>query len=242
MFDILVLNECLSNLLLGNWMFFMSDEDTRTRILTSAGPIFAEKGFAQATVREICQAADVNVASINYHFGDKERLYIETVRCAHRLRVEAVQLPAWTETTTPATKLRGFVRTLLGRMLEQAETPWQSQLMLREVLNPTSACRELVEEHFRPHFEMLAGIIRELAPMALPSYQVHQICFSVVGQCLYYRVAWKIVTILESDAALATHYSIDKLAEHIAQFTLSAVGAGSMFPMAGTPDNNKAID
>ena len=57
---------------------------TRSRILNAAGPVFADKGFRDATVRDICQAASVNLASVNYHFGDKQRLYIESVKEAHR--------------------------------------------------------------------------------------------------------------------------------------------------------------
>jgi len=59
-------------------------DSTRERILEAAEEVFAEKGFNQATVREILKRAEVgNIAAINYHFGDKERLYVETVKNAH---------------------------------------------------------------------------------------------------------------------------------------------------------------
>ena len=59
---------------------------TRERVLTAASEIFAEKGYRDATVSEICEAADANIASVNYHFGDKESLYDEVWRHALRSR------------------------------------------------------------------------------------------------------------------------------------------------------------
>ena len=38
----------------------------RTKLLESACRIFAEKGYRDATVAEICEAAGANVAAINY--------------------------------------------------------------------------------------------------------------------------------------------------------------------------------
>ena len=50
------------------------NEDPRGRILSAAGREFAEKGFEAATIRDICTLASVNVAAVNYYFGDKHRL------------------------------------------------------------------------------------------------------------------------------------------------------------------------
>jgi AcrR family transcriptional regulator len=57
----------------------MSDTDTRARILAEALPLFAASGFAGTSVRRIAAAAGVNVATLAYHFGDKEGLYLAVI-------------------------------------------------------------------------------------------------------------------------------------------------------------------
>jgi len=59
-------------------------EKTRNRLLTAASRIFAEKGFQEATIAEICEQAETNIASVNYHFRDKETLYLESWRFAFK--------------------------------------------------------------------------------------------------------------------------------------------------------------
>lgn len=53
---------------------------TREKILSTAHRLFAEKGINGVGVREIAKEADVNVAAINYHFGNKDTLYAETIK------------------------------------------------------------------------------------------------------------------------------------------------------------------
>lgn len=50
-------------------------ERTRARILQEALPLFASLGYDGTSVRAIAGAAEVNVATLAYHFGDKEGLY-----------------------------------------------------------------------------------------------------------------------------------------------------------------------
>jgi len=47
----------------------------REALIAHGTRIFATKGFAAASTREICQAAGANVAAIHYYVGDKEGLY-----------------------------------------------------------------------------------------------------------------------------------------------------------------------
>ncbi|MGA9754367.1 MAG: TetR family transcriptional regulator, partial [Desulfobaccales bacterium] len=53
-----------------------ASNETRQRLLEAAGEVFAKKGFRNTTIREICRRARANLAAVNYHFGDKERLYL----------------------------------------------------------------------------------------------------------------------------------------------------------------------
>jgi len=203
----------------------MGKDGAKTKILEAAGPVFAEKGFQAATVREICKAAGMNLASINYYFGDKQRLYVEAVKYAHQPPGEEIEPPAWSPGTPPEQKLKDFVLATLRRMLG-VKANWQRQLMMREILKPTSACKELVESHFRGRFDVLLGILDEMLPADTPLHKRHQIGFGILGQCLHYRVAGEIVTMLVGEEESAEHYSPEELAETISQVALAALGLG----------------
>ena len=51
------------------------DNDTQEKLFAAAIPLFAEKGYAGVSIRDIAKAADVNVSSISYYFRGKEGLY-----------------------------------------------------------------------------------------------------------------------------------------------------------------------
>ena len=198
--------------------------DPRERILSAAGQEFAEHGYEAATVRDICAQAGVNVAAVNYYFGDKRRLYIESVKHAHEERVREVPQPDWPPGTPAAEKLRGFVRNMLDRMLGSGQPPWQVRLMMREVLQPTEACRELVEDYIRPHFEMLLGILDELAGGTLAASEFRRVGLSVIGQCFLYRAAGDVVAMLVPADELDACHTPAAITDHVTRFTLAALG------------------
>jgi AcrR family transcriptional regulator len=209
-------------------------DEPRERILSAAGQEFAERGYEAATVRDICLAAGVNVAAVNYYFGDKERLYIESVKHAHRERVREVPLPELPPGTPPEVQLAVFVRNMLERMLGFGRPPWQARLMLREVVQPTDACRELVEDYIRPHFEMLGRIIASLADGRLAEAEVRRVSLSIVGQCFLYRVAGDVVGMLVPEGELHTMHTPQALADHVTRYALAALGKGA--PLAHPSD------
>ena len=129
----------------------MPASETINQILNAAGKIFAEKGFERTTVREICAAADVNLAAVNYHFGDKERLYIEAVKSARGVIEASSPMPSEFELAEQAEDaLRGFIRTLAHRMLSREVESWRKELLTQEFMNPSKACEEMMRESIRP--------------------------------------------------------------------------------------------
>ena len=195
---------------------------TQARVLEAAGQVFADKGYEGATVREICQKAEVNIAAVNYYFRDKEHLYIEAVKSACQSQAEQFPLPVWPEGTSGLVKLRDYIQTMVKRMVDNHHSQWHRQLFLREMAQPTAACAELVRDGIRPMAEVLSGILRELLP-DVPEAKRWLIGFSIVGQCLFYKMAQPIVTMLVGEEE---HRRFDAalLAEHITHFSLTALG------------------
>jgi hypothetical protein len=112
---------------------------------------------------------------------------------------------------------------MLTHLLDNSFPPWTIKLMMREMVEPSEACRELTEQKIRPMATVLFGIVAELLPPQTPLEKLQMTCFSVIGQCLFYRtqrsVARHLIGPEQFDA-----FTIDQLADHITHFTLNALG------------------
>ena len=197
-------------------------DDTRGRLLEAAGQVFADKGFGAATVRDICGRAGANLAAVNYHFGDKEQLYVEAVKHAHHSGEDQLR-PEWPPDTPPAVKLREYVSQMLVRLLDESRPAWHAQLMAREMTQPTAACAALVESYIRSGYELLEGILAELLPPETSAADRHLVAFSIVGQGLYFKIGRPIAEVLVGEEEFRT-YGVQRLTEHITRFSLAALG------------------
>ena len=200
-------------------------DDARSRILAAAGPVFARSGFDRATVREICGEANVNVASVGYYFGDKMGLYRQVIRQIHERKELLFPTPGEGETDA-AELLHSVIRTLLSRIFAGDSSGWESQLMMREMMQPTAIFAELVQESFRPLFVRLVETFRRLVTVEVCEHELEQFAFSVVGQCVYYRIGSGVIQILVPEPSRQQHYDIDSLSRHVTGVMLAAAESG----------------
>jgi len=218
----------------------MSAQDcTRVRLLQAAGEEFADKGFELARIRTICERAEANIAAVNYHFGDKEQLYIAAVVDAHRCG-GSLEIGAIGELSTPAQVLREYIHQFLGKVLAiQESDDWRHRLMLREMLDPTKATEVLIRESIQPRFEFLKSILRRICPEA-DERRLTVLGFSVIGQCLHYKMARRFN---ESLMGVDEFRELDLgyLTDHIAGFCLAALGVASPLNRAGEPEQVAAV-
>ncbi len=199
----------------------------RSRLLAAAGPVFAEHGFDRATVREICRAADVNVAAVAYYFGDKLGLYREVIESIREDRERQYPAPGDSDVDSRVTLYR-LVKTMLSRMLAADSSGWESKLLMREMQHPTPVLESLVKGSFRPLYTALTGTIRTLVGDSVPRSTVDQMALSVVGQCVYYRCAASVIPMLIPEADRRTDYDIESLARHVTAVTLAATADSAL--------------
>jgi len=198
-------------------------DSTQQKLLTAASEVFAENGFKNTTVRDICNRADVNVAAINYHFGNKEKLY-EAVwensnRAAVKKRMDELDLA---RTDAPEKRIRLFVKTLLRNILDQNRPEWDFRIVAHEMISPTASFDKIVDRAIRPGFLVLKELVQEMLGEDAPKEKVEKCTLSIIGQCLYYRFANPVVRQLLPKQTF-DEKGLDEIADHITGFSLSSL-------------------
>jgi AcrR family transcriptional regulator len=204
-------------------------KETRWKLLNAACEIFAQKGYRDAKVAEICRRAGANVASVNYHFGDKASLYKEAWQHA----LQNIEDPAASEPTadSPQDLLRAYIQTLILHFSANSELGRFSRLYLRELVNPTGLIQDAWHELMEPRRRRLHGILRDIAGPEVEDLSILFCELSIVNQCR------ALVTIKSSDLnyMLGQPLSpalVQRLARHIADFSLAGIKAvGKAEPM-----------
>ncbi len=200
------------------------DRVTRDRVVSVAARLFASRGFKKVTVREICRTAGVNVAAVNYHFGNKLGLYrgiLEKAVEAMRETNEAARLAG--EGRRPDEKLRAFVHVYVQRTVASRQHSWIQPLMSREIADRTAAIDLIVERVLRPRAAYLAGIIAEILGCARDDERVTRAVTCVQSQCLAF-VPNPVSSRLHPDLK-GTPDTVDVVAEHITAFSLAGIRA-----------------
>jgi AcrR family transcriptional regulator len=160
--------------------------ETRLRLLAAASEEFAQRGYANARVRQIVDQAKVNLAAVNYHFGGKEGLYRATL--AH-LAERQGQHPALTQRRgrTPRARFERHVFALLERYLHPHGAVL-GRILAHEAMNPTSHLEDLLAESLGPELAYLQELLSAAAPTA-PAGDVELAAIGVLGQCVLYQFA-----------------------------------------------------
>jgi AcrR family transcriptional regulator len=195
---------------------------TRARLLKTASRLFAERGFKRVTVREICRAARANVASVNYHFGDKLGLYREVVQVAiDAMREQLGAAKAAGVGAGPEERLRRYIAIVLARLMD-ARNETFPRILQREMLEPTPVLDVVVSEGFMPRIEYLSGIVAEMIGCDPSDPGVRRSVGSIQAQFAAYmpnaiadRMGW-------SSAASA---DIETVSAHLADFAVAGVYA-----------------
>lgn len=195
-------------------------DPTRERLILAAEEEFAEVGFGRATVQAISTRAGANIAAVNYHFGGKERLYRAVLERAREALERDFPLPP--EQGEAVQRLHGFISTMLNRLLSSGPHAWMARVWAQELVNPSPLMDVVVPTMIAPAHLRLRGIISDLTGRDIDDRLVWRLTASVVGQCLFYRIAQPVIVRLGRPVPSSPE-DIALLAEHITRFSLAGI-------------------
>jgi len=197
------------------------EAETRSRLLNAAERLFADRGFKDVTVREICRDAHANVAAVNYHFRDKLGLYRAVLQSAiDRMRETTDAARQAGAGHSAEDRLRMYISIFIRRLLADRRGTVH-RLVTREMMDPTPALDVIIEQGVLPRMEYLSEVIADLLGCDSTDPRVGRSVASVWTQSAAY-VANPITERLGGPIA-PTPADVEAIAEHITEFSIAGI-------------------
>jgi len=197
-----------------------SSTDTKQKLLDAACDIFAEKGYSNATIKDICSRADANIASVNYYFGSKKTLFESVWRQVYEIINKEYPLEGGLgPDPTPQERLRCHIRALMHRVFDEGRVGLLHAMIFSAGAHDMETMG-IIKELFKSHKDYMQSNVRAILGPDVPDMYVKMCGISIVSQCfsLYrgpFRVGKKLSEIFDMGA--------DVMAEHIYRFSLAGL-------------------
>ncbi|WP_236198813.1 TetR/AcrR family transcriptional regulator [Pseudomonas pseudonitroreducens] len=141
-------------------------EATRIRILEAAGELFSNLGFGETSNKAVAAKAEVDLASINYHFGSRNGLYQAVLGEARRRFLDIADLQRIIQSEQPAPdKLRALTE-LVVRKAARGRESWHLRVLAAEALAPSSHGQEVLHPEKALKLTLLKQLFSEITGIA----------------------------------------------------------------------------
>ncbi len=160
--------------------------DTARRIVECACEAFAQKGYKETSITDICSMAEVNRAAINYYFRSKENLFEKSFRHAVSLiqRADALNDDG---SEKPATEqLKNYIAALIRSIFDEGPSGWFMRMVFHEIFAPTLVSKDFISDILSQERSRLDAIIVRLTGET-DIHKIRLLNMSIMSQCLFFN-------------------------------------------------------
>lgn len=202
-------------------------QETRQNLLEAAGKIFANKGFRETTIVEICKQAGANTAAVSYHFGSKEALYVESWRYAFTRSLSIYPPDGGIPPEAPAEeRLRGRILAIMRRIIDPQSHDFD--IFHKEIANPTGLLAKTMQESVEQIFGGLTLLVAELLDQEPHENEVQLCAMSIRAQCfgpLLLARQRRTAQYIPTTGIEPLLDDVEQLADHVTRFSLAGIRA-----------------
>ncbi len=205
-----------------------TNKGVRDRLLDAAEELFCEHGFEGASIRDIAASADCNIASVNYYFGGKEKLYEEVWR-RHLIPMRDTRIVSINKVMTESDGkpkleelLKTFADAFIGPMVDDNKARQFGILMAREWIDRRLPANMFLDDVIKPTMSAMHKALMKTCP-GLDESKVPLVVLSIAGQLV--EVAHIKAIFEQGDEADLPMFDLTEVIEHIVKFSAAGIRA-----------------
>ena len=196
------------------------------RLLDAAEELFCEHGFEGTSVRDLASAAGCNIASANYYFGGKEKLYEEVFR-RHLIPMTDIRIVSIDKVMAQSNGkpelevlLGAFAKAFIEPLADEAKASRFMRLMTREMIDNHLPSDLFVKEVVIPTMSaMQTGLVK--ACPGLDESKVPLIVHSVIGQLVHAVHSERMLE--QAKDADIPKFDLAEVIDHIVRFSAAGI-------------------
>jgi AcrR family transcriptional regulator len=204
-------------------------KSVKDRLFDGAEGLFCERGFKGTSIRDIAASAGCNIASVNYYFGSKEKLYEEVWR-RHLIPMRDARIASINKVMSQTGArpnledlLRSFADTFVGSIVDASRASRLSKLMAREYIDSHLPTNMFVNEVIKPTMIAMHIALMKTCP-DLNESKIMPVVFSVIGQ-LVHLVHVKTLFEQGGDDLNLPAFDSGVIIDHIVKFSAAGIRA-----------------
>ena len=206
----------------------VASKRVQDRLLDAAEELFCAHGFDATSIRDIAASAHCNIASVNYYFGGKDKLYAEVWRRHLQLmrdtRIASIDKVMSQDQAKPRLEdlLRSYANAFIEPMVGQSSGRRFIKLMAREMIDRHLSQNLFFEEMIIPVMTALQKALVRICP-ALDESEAQLAILSIVGQLM--NIVHATTMFEQVDNPQLPKLDLTEAVNHIVKFSAAGIRA-----------------
>lgn len=164
-------------------------KETKEKLLQTATELFAKYGINGVSTRVLAKESGVNLSSIHYYFGSKQKLYdavLESIIEKISAFIASKHAPLLEKPLPPNEEFKALIGNLIDFLCSSAISNAQAELVLKEIIQPTNAYNQFYARVMEPMHQRLTALVMQATDLKEEEATLQVHC--LMGQVVMFKL------------------------------------------------------
>ena len=164
-------------------------KETKEKLLQTAIELFAKHGINGVSTRMLAKESGVNLSSINYYFGGKQKLYdavLESIVEKISAFIASKRAPLLETQLPPNEEFKVFIGNLIDFLCSNTISNAQAELFVKEIIQPSGVYNQLYAQVIEPMHKRLTTLVMQTTTLTEQEAIIQVHC--LMGQAVNFKI------------------------------------------------------